>query len=97
LFIHMVLLLAPRLILQPLDPQYVDGIHSHITRQLGGLTSSEIIGATAFNHQFRSYSHSQKPNLDTTFWMTLKHVLVPNILDNTQVVEPETLTCTRAI
>jgi hypothetical protein len=30
-----------------------------------------------------------------TFWMTLKHVLVPNILDNTQVVEPETLTCTK--
>jgi hypothetical protein len=29
--------------------------------------------------------------------MTLKHVLVPNILGNTQVVEPETLTCTKGI
>jgi len=52
LFIHMVLLLAPRLILQPLDPQYIGGIHSHIIRQLCGLTSIEIIAATAFNHPF---------------------------------------------
>jgi hypothetical protein len=64
-FIHMVLLLAPRLILQPLDPQYIDGIHSHIRRQVCGLTSIEIIAATAFNHPFPSYLHLQKPNLDT--------------------------------
>jgi hypothetical protein len=57
LFIQMVLVLAPRLILQPLDPQYVDGIHSHIRRQVCGLTSIEIIAATAFNHPFRSYLH----------------------------------------
>jgi hypothetical protein len=65
LFIHMVLLLAPRFILQPLDPQNVDGIHSHISRQVCGLTSIEIIAATAFSHPFPSYLHLQKPNLDT--------------------------------
>jgi hypothetical protein len=94
----MVLLPAPRLILQPLDPQYVDGIHSHIRRQVCGLTSIEIIAATAFSHPIsKFFTFAETKSGHITFWMTLKHVLVPNILDNTQVVEPETLTCTRGI